>query len=133
MTVQTLTVQWLAEALVVARLPAGAPVPALPADAFWSLTRTHDELSLVVSAQHLPPGTQAAESGWCALQVIGPLDFSMVGVLASIAQPLAAARISIFALSTFDTDYILLKSDTASAAEAILKAEGFRFQNTRQE
>lgn len=131
MTTNTLSVQWLEDELVVARLSADAPAPALPADAFWSLTRTRDELSLVIAAQRLPPGITVVEPGWSALQVIGPLDFSMVGVLSALAQPLAAARISIFALSTFDTDYILLRSTDAEHAETVLRAEGIRFCNSR--
>ncbi len=109
--------------LAVCRLDAGVGLPA------WALTsplcfiaRTPDETSVVCAADHVPPGI-IHEAGWRAFKVQGPLDFGMVGVLASLAGTLAEAGISIFAVSTYDTDYILVKSDSfASAAEALRAA-----------
>ncbi|WP_433472184.1 ACT domain-containing protein [Spirillospora sp. CA-142024] len=64
------------------------------------------------------------ERGWSVLMVAGPLDFSLTGILAAIAGPLAAAEISIFAVSTYDTDYVLLRSDQADDATKVLRAAG---------
>jgi hypothetical protein len=89
----------------------------------WSLTRTEAELSLVCAAQ-LAPQDAVVENGWSALVVDGPLDFGLTGILASIAGPLADAQISIFALSTYDTDYVLVKTDQADAAVRTLEAAG---------
>ena len=68
-----------------------------------------------------------SEGGWRALRVAGTLEFSLTGILASLAAPLAEARISLFALSTHDTDYVLVKADTLAAAVAALTAAGHRF------
>ncbi len=95
-----------------------------PAGAFFCCTRTPTEQSYVMEENLAPPDTTARNAGWSALMVDGPLDFSLTGVLASIAAPLAEARISIFALSTFDTDYVLVKTDTLPAAVAVLRAAG---------
>jgi hypothetical protein len=89
----------------------------------WSLTRTSAELS-VVCEEHLTPEGAQVETGWSAIVVAGPLDFALTGILASIAGPLADARISIFALSTYDTDYVLIKSDQCEAALVALEAAG---------
>lgn len=91
---------------------------------FWSATRTSQELSLVLPEGHIPLGCRA-EHGWRALEVAGPLDFNLTGILASIAQPLAAAGISIFALSTYNTDYILLRTTVFQTACLALTENGF--------
>src|SRR5205085_10754270 len=95
-------------ALVICRLGASEAIPdwATQGD-FYSVTRTSDELSVVCSHVQVPADVPC-EKGWRGLKVEGPLDFGLVGILASIAAPLAAAGISIFALGTFDTDYILI-------------------------
>ena len=72
-----------------------------------SITRTPDELSIVCPEEAVPPDDVTSEDGWRALKVPGPIPFETTGVLAGIAAPLAAAGISIFAISTFDTDYVL--------------------------
>lgn len=113
----------LPDPLAVCRLAADDALPAwLPARGFVSVTRTADELSIVCADDAVPDGIRA-ERGWRCLAVAGPLDFGMTGVLASIAAPLADAGISIFALSTFDTDYVLVKAEKlAAAAEALRRA-----------
>ena len=122
-----LTLRWRSEALVVARFPPDAPLPPIPASAFFSLTRTEAELSLVIAAEHLPDGATAVEEGWVAMAVVGPLDFSLVGILSQLSGTLAAAGVSIFALSTYDTDLILVRAaDRDRAATALLEA-GCRF------
>ncbi len=88
---------------------------------FVSITRTAGELSIVCPAANVPAGIRA-ETGWRVLQVQGPLDFALTGILASLATTLAEARISIFAVSTYDTDYIMVKE--LSAAVRALKASG---------
>lgn len=113
----------------VCRLPADAPLPAWAGSHshFFALIRTLDELSVVCAEQDVPETVQA-ETGWSLLQVPGPMDFSLVGVLASLALPLAQAGVSIFALSTYDTDYLLVrKADLSRAAQALVRA-GHRLQ-----
>jgi len=117
----------LPEALAVCRLAAGDAFPAwLPPHGFVSVTRTSDELSIVCPQDAVPPGVPC-EPGWCALAVAGPLDFGLTGILASIATPLAEAGISIFAISTFDTDYVLVKAERLDDAVEALRRAGHRF------
>jgi hypothetical protein len=89
----------------------------------WSVTRTPTELSLVCRQSNLPPGF-VAERDWRALQVIGPLLFEMVGVLSSLAAPLADAGFSIFAISTFETDLILVREQSFEEACQVLVNAG---------
>jgi hypothetical protein len=90
---------------------------------FWSITRTEDELS-VVTDEHVIPKDLKAELDWRLIKVIGPLDFSMVGVLSSLAEPLAKKSISIFVISTFDTDYLMVQDKNLTAAIETLKTVG---------
>mgnify|MGYP000949911708 CR=1 FL=1 len=99
------------------------PEWALRPSGFCSITRTPGELSIVGAPSQVREGVRA-ESGWRALAVDGPLDFALTGILASLAGPLAAARISIFALSTFDTDYVLVREPDLPAAVAVLERAG---------
>ncbi|MCC6362920.1 MAG: ACT domain-containing protein [Bryobacterales bacterium] len=102
----------------------GEPLPAWAAGGpILSVTRTADELSVVCLQSAVPPSV-TRNPGWRALRIAGPLDLSMIGVLLSIAQPLADAGISIFAISTFDTDYVLVKEASLPQAVAALTAEG---------
>ena len=98
----------LPETLAVCRLAASEAFPAWAQGEFVSVTRTADELSVVCAARYVPEGVQQ-ETSWRALKIAGPLAFSMVGVLSTLATPLASAGISIFVISTFDTDYVLVK------------------------
>jgi len=110
----------------VCRLAADARVPAWATHGdFSSVTRTPDEVS-VVCAEELAPEGAKCERGWRVLQVAGPLEFSLTGVLAAIAAPLADAGVSIFAISTFDTDYILVKDENLARAVDVLRAVGHR-------
>jgi len=111
------------DSFAILRLPADAEVPPWASAAFSSVTRTVDELSVVVPESRLPESSQA-EGEWRLLQVDGPLDLSQVGILASLASPLAAAGISIFALSTFDTDYVMVRDADLERAVAALEAAG---------
>jgi uncharacterized protein len=106
--------------LAVCRLEKSADLPSwATSDSFFSITKTDDELSVVCAERNVPASIRS-EKGWIALKVKGPLDFSSTGVLASLANPLAEAGISIFAISTFDTDYILVKKENLERAEEIL-------------
>eukprot|EP00035_Acanthoeca_spectabilis_P003031 m.90853 g.90853 ORF g.90853 m.90853 type:complete len:139 (+) comp11893_c0_seq1:297-713(+) len=123
-----LTLRVLEAELLVARLSAGATVPEWALQ--WhppitSVTRTEAELSIIapVSAGKLPPDAKV-EAGWRALVVAGPLDFALVGILADIARTLADSNVSIFALSTYDTDYILVKESSLKQAREALLAAG---------
>ena len=119
-----LTLTLLAEPLAVCRLePHSAPPAWAWNGGLVSLTRSAEELSLVCAAANVPPGVQA-EQPWRALKVAGPLDFSLIGVLASLAVPLADAAISIFAVSTYDTDYVLVRSGQIDAALDALRRAG---------
>jgi hypothetical protein len=106
----------------VSRLDPGAAVPAWAAGPFVSVTRTAEELS-VVCPRPAVPDIVRCEPGWRCLRVHGPLDLALVGVLASLAGPLADAGVAVFAVSTFDTDYLLVKAaDLARATDALRRA-----------
>lgn len=119
-----LTIALLPGRVAVCRLEVGAAVPAWAASgSFTSVTRTGDELSVVCDEDAVPDGVPC-ERGLRCLRVRGPLDFSETGVLSSLAPPLARAGISIFVVSTYDTDTILVKEDLLGAAQRVLAAEG---------
>jgi len=113
--------------LAVCRAVLGAEVPAWGlAGEFFCVMRTQDELS-IVCADHLVPQTDEGvmvERGWGALKLEGPFPFAMTGVLASFVQPLAEAEIPVFAISTFDTDYVLVKNESLKPALTALGAAG---------
>lgn len=116
----------LKETLAVCRLAADAEVPAwATGGAFASVTRTADELSVVCPEGAVPGGIQC-EAGWRIFKVEGPLDFALTGILASVAGPLAEAGVSIFSLSTYDTDYVMVKSPDLEKAVHVLTAAGHR-------
>lgn len=103
------------------------PTDAVPAWAqqgsISSVTRTAEELSVVCAAAGVPPSVRA-ERGWRCLRVAGRLDLALTGVLASLAGPLAVAKVSIFAISTYDTDYVLVREEQLEAAIQCLRAAG---------
>ncbi len=114
----------LAEPLAVCRLGCDDPIPGWAGKGgLISITRTGEELSIVCPQEQVPPEIRR-EGGWKALKVDGPLAFSQTGVLASLAGPLARAAISIFAISTYDTDYLLVKENRLQDAIDILIQEG---------
>ena len=86
---------------------------------FTSFTKTDDEYSLVIDIEQLP-NYQFANKGWKAFKIIGPLDFSLVGILQQVIQPLSENKISIFTISTFETDYVLVKKEQLKTAIEIL-------------
>jgi len=100
----------------------GIPVEVLDSS-LLSITKTEDELSIVCNASIvLTSDTQ--ECGWSCLKVLGPLDFALTGILAKLSSALAEADISIFAISTYDTDYILVKAETLHLAVKVLNDSG---------
>jgi hypothetical protein len=119
-----LTLTPLRDLFAVCRLDKDAPVPPWASSGeFISITRTADELS-VVCPQSVVPDSIKCEQGWRCLRVAGSMDFSMVGVVASLVTPLAEAGVSVFVVSTFDTDYFLVKEDDLARATAVLRAAG---------
>ena len=131
-----MTLDVLAESLSVLRFTPDADVPewALRASSFASVTRTVDEISVVCPTAHVPSASLAGRStrddGWRALKVVGPFAFTEVGVLVQVAAPLAAAGISILAVATFDTDYVLVQEATLARAIATLLAAGHTVRAT---
>jgi hypothetical protein len=119
-----LTLTLLGDTFSVCRLEPTEIVP----DWAWTgevacVTRTRDELSIVCRAD-LVPGEVLCEAGWRCLKVKGPIDFALTGVFARIAQPLADAGISLFAVMTYDTDYVMVKHDRLRDAVDALMAAG---------
>src|SRR5450631_445745 len=109
--------------LSILRLPPDAATPSwlnLSPRPLVSVTRTPDELSIVCPSAGVPHGVKC-EDGWRAFTVEGKLEFSAIGVLAAILNPLAEAGISIFSISTFDTDYVLVRSGVLEKAKAALR------------
>lgn len=118
----------LPERLAVCKLAPDAAIPIeLDEGTLFSVTRTEHELSLVCRESKDLPGE--IERGWRCLEVEGPLEFSQVGILASLTQPLADVGVSIFALSTYDTDYLLIKEAQFQSALAALRAAGHRISS----
>lgn len=116
----------LPHALSVCRLSPTDPTTAWAgAGAFSSITRTPDELSIVCESIAAPSDVRA-EHGWRALAVAGPLDFGLVGIMAGITGSLAAAGISVFVVSTYDTDYVLVRAARFDHAIAALQQAGYR-------
>ena len=101
----------------------------IPAEVFkapiFFIGKTYEELS-IVSPEELELNSIEQENGWVALEVMGPLAFSLTGIMSQISGVLASANISIFAISTFDTDYILVKQDTVEQAIQSLRKDGYK-------
>jgi len=114
----------LPDTFTICRLPPDAAIPefALKASLF-SVTRTTDELSIVCPTGQAP-GNAKCEGPWTCFKLEGPFPFSLTGVLASFLDPLAEHGVPIFAIATFDTDYVLVKIEHASAALRTLEAAG---------
>jgi hypothetical protein len=118
----------LDEPLAIARCAAGDPVPAwVRGRDFLAVVRTQRELSIVCADDAVPSTHTEVERGFRAIAVAGTLDFTLTGIVARLAQPLADAGISIFGISTYDTDHILVRADTLAAARTALEAAGHQF------
>jgi hypothetical protein len=94
-------------------------------DDFLFLAKTDEEYSIVCRSEHAPSNLTAAEAGWRAFRIVGQLEFSLIGILAKISNILAAQKIGIFVVSTFKTDYILVKRENLNLAIASLSAEDY--------
>jgi len=125
-TPRTLTLIVMDGLFAIAKLKPDAAIPGwVTQDVFFSVTRTEDELSLVTAEAGVPAGFEASR-GWRMFKLQGPFAFSEVGVLASLANPLARIGIGIFVISTFDTDYLLVQQDEIPAAVEALEHAGHR-------
>ena len=124
-----LTLQLMKESFAIHSLPVNSEIPAIVFSAnIYFIAKTYDEVSIV-----LPEGininSEDVEPNWRALEVVGPLGFSLTGILSNISTILANEKISIFAISTFDTDYILVKQDNVSNAINALKEQQYQVIN----
>ena len=119
-----LSLKIMPERLAVCRLSPDAVLPQWAmSGTFRSVTWTPDETSIVCEESAVPKEVES-ERGWRCFMVEGPLDFGLTGILLMIAAPLAKARISIFSISTFDTDYVLVKDASFLEAKKVLAASG---------
>ncbi len=122
------TLTLLPDHLAICQLPADAPFPPWArGENLFALVRTADELSVVCDDANLPEGIRT-ERGWRALKIHGPLDFSLVGVLADLAGILTDAGVSIFVISTFDTDYLLVRINAVEQTVDALQHAGHVIQ-----
>jgi hypothetical protein len=114
----------LKDGFTIHRFPSDYKIPKkIFESSFYSITKTENELSIVCSSSTVL-NSEKFEPGWSCIKVIGPLDFSLTGILADISTVLAKAGISIFAISTYNTDYILVKREKLQLAkEALMKEE----------
>ena len=117
-------IRLLPSTYAVCRLAPNDAIPDWARGAFTSISRTADELSVVCEASHVPEHVRA-ERDWRCFAVAGPIPFDVVGLAARITTALAQARISVFFVSTFDTDYVLVRSSTVDAATTALRSARF--------
>jgi hypothetical protein len=125
MTPHRLTLLPLADPFAICRLDPIAAVPGWAVSgAVWSVTRTGEELSVVCPESVVPPGV-TCDTGWRGWRIAGTFDLgTMTGVLAAVVDPLAEAGVSVFAVSTFDTDYLWVKAANAGRAVAVWRQHG---------
>lgn len=111
----------LPEKLAICHFGKNAPIPewAQKGCSFFSLTKTHDELSITCSQEKIPKNVRA-EKDWRAFKLEGPLNMYSVGVIATLSKPLAKAGISIFNISTYETDYVLVEEKNLEKAKKVL-------------
>lgn len=126
MKLKNLSLKLLPERMAVCRFESAAPLPDwIDAPGFYSVTRTAAELTIVCS-EALAGADTVCERGWRCFKVRGTLDFSEIGVMFSLTRPLAENGVSIFVLSTFDTDYFMVKETDLTKAIEALTAAGHR-------
>jgi hypothetical protein len=124
MTKKHLEIRLLAPRMAICRLEPDSDLPAwVKGDSFCTITRTDEELS-IVCPEAAVSGSVFCDKGWRCLKIKGPLDLSETGVLYALASPLAEAEISLFALSTFSTDYLLVKEKDLERAISVLSQQG---------
>ena len=122
-----LTLAILEKRYSIHRFTPDSPIPEMVFQSeFYTVSRTDEELSIVCDSA-LDLAASESQNDWRIIKVVGPLDFSLTGILAKISTVLAAAEVAIFALSTFDTDYILVKNDNLKEATKALLEAGYHF------
>jgi len=122
----SLTLKLVNDIFAIHSLEANSQIPQQVFDAsIYFIAKTHEELS-IVAPQSITIDSDDVETDWQALEVVGPLGFSLTGILSKISTILANEKISIFAISTFDTDYILVKTNTLDAAISVLKTNDYK-------
>jgi uncharacterized protein len=115
----------LRERLAVCRLDAKAPIPEwATGEVFLSISRTRDELSVVCEDRFVPEGTRASR-GWQGFKIEGPLALDLVGILVSVAVPLAQSNIGILPIATYETDYVFVRDQQLDGAIKALRFAGF--------
>ena len=123
-----LVLSMLSETFTIHKLSPDASTPEeILKSNYYSISKTENELSLVCSEVIKVQSLQSSK-GWKCIKVKGPLDLNLTGILAGISDILAQANISIFAISTFDTDYILVRSKDLPSARIKLKKGGYKFE-----
>src|ERR1051326_5001599 len=124
MTIHPLTLFLLPETFAICRLDPGTPLPNwVQTKSFFSLTNTPEEISLVCLMEILPSEVDA-DRDWRCFKLQGPFPFSLVGILNSVTGPLAQANLGIFAISTYETDYVLVKKEVLPQALSALTDAG---------
>jgi len=117
-----LTLSILPEKLGICHFEKNSQIPEWAKDiSFCSITRTKDELSIILPQDKIPAGV-LVEKNWRAFKVEGPLGFSLTGIVSSLSKPLAEAKISIFYISTYETDYLLVEEKKLEKAKKILES-----------
>ncbi len=121
MAEQDLTLKVLDERFAICKVDNKTPIPmwVLKSKDFYSITRTHDEMSIISIEESVPEDVEK-EGGWKAFKIDGVLDFSLIGVISSITGILAEKQISVFVMSTYNTDYVLVKEEEFEKAVEVL-------------
>ena len=128
LSLRRLQLSTLPENYAIVGLSRDAQLPAWATQgSFFSVTRTSDELSIIVEESRVPAGLQF-QGGWRVIKVHGPFMLSEVGVLASLVGPLAAARVSVLTITTFDTDYLLVAAENLAQTVSALERAGHSFK-----
>ncbi|MEJ2099592.1 MAG: ACT domain-containing protein [Desulfobacterales bacterium] len=118
----------LPDRMAVSRFEPSAPLPDwIDKPGFYSITRTAEELSVVCSEERVPAEVES-ETGWRCFQLSGPFDFSEIGIISSLTQPLTESGVSVFVISTFDTDYLMVKEEHFTKTIDVLTAQGHQVQ-----
>ena len=119
--------EWLKPEFTVCRLK--SPNQAKAEGDYLFYARTDSEISLVCESRYAPSEAQSLEEGWSAFRFKGQLDFSLIGILSGITQTLKEAKIGVFVVSTYDTDYVLVKTAQREAAHEALIRAGYAFES----
>ena len=123
-----LTLTVLEETFTIHKFAPSTSIPEAVSDcSFYSVSKTREELSLICP-EDLSVQSEKSSPNWKCLKVAGPLDLNLTGILAGLSDTLAKAKISIFAISTFETDYVLIQKQVLETAKSALKSAGYKFE-----